>query len=268
MQRNLMTRALALSFSALAFAAASSAQAHFQVLYPSAHLLDEPAKVELRLVFGHPLDNGHVMEMGEPVDFFVAFRGQRTDLKGALEPITWKGPENQARGYRVSHQVTRNGDYIFALVPAPYYEATEDAFIQQITKTYLNKGGMPTDWNEPLGLPAEIVPMNMPTQVLAGGTFTGQVLTEGKPAAGIECEVEFINTEVDIANNAFGQGTLVEPPSMPIVTFTDANGFFTFGIPRPGIWGFACLGAGPETEYEGKELSQDAVLWVQAIELK
>ncbi|MBK1636979.1 nickel transporter, partial [Rhodovulum adriaticum] len=43
---------------------------------------------------------------------------------------------------------------------------------------------------------------------------------------------------------------------------------FTFGIPRAGHWGFAALGSGPETEHQGKELSQDAVIWIKAYELK
>ncbi|WP_200347347.1 peptidoglycan-binding domain-containing protein, partial [Halochromatium glycolicum] len=45
------------------------------------------------------------------------------------------------------------------------------------------------------------------------------------------------------------------------------NGVFTFGIPRPGIWGFACLGSGPDKEHKGKELSQDAVLWINVSSL-
>jgi cobalt/nickel transport protein len=52
------------------------------------------------------------------------------------------------------------------------------------------------------------------------------------------------------------------------VAVTDADGRFTFGIPRAGFWGFAALGSGPETEHEGKELSQDAVLWVRAFALE
>jgi cobalt/nickel transport protein len=48
----------------------------------------------------------------------------------------------------------------------------------------------------------------------------------------------------------------------------DVNGQFTFGIPRAGWWGFCALGVGPDTEHNGKELSQDAVIWVQARDMK
>ena len=60
-------------------------------------------------------------------------------------------------------------------------------------------------------------------------------------------------------------------PAMPggtLVAITDGDGRFTFGIPRSGFWGFAALGSGPDTEHEGKALSQDAVLWVRAYDLQ
>lgn len=44
----------------------------------------------------------------------------------------------------------------------------------------------------------------------------------------------------------------------------DSQGVFNFAIPKAGWWGFAALGVGPDDSYEGKELSQDAVIWVQA----
>jgi len=38
-------------------------------------------------------------------------------------------------------------------------------------------------------------------------------------------------------------------------------------MPKAGWWGFAALGAGPDKEFEGRELSQDAVIWVQATKM-
>ncbi len=47
--------------------------------------------------------------------------------------------------------VTRSlGDYTFVLRPAPYYEKSEDKYIQQITKTMVNIGGLPGEWDKPL----------------------------------------------------------------------------------------------------------------------
>lgn len=257
-----MKTSIALIASA-ATLSASIAQAHFQLLYTPEVMLESPAEIGLKLVFGHPMENGHAMDMGEPVEFFVQFKDQKTDLKPTLEPITWKGAHNEAKAFATSYKVRRNGDYIFVLTPAPYYEEGEDIYIQQITKSYLNKGAMPTNWNEPLGLPTEIVPLNKPYQIFAGGTFSGQLLSEGKPVPGAECEIEYINTDIDMTGNAFGK-TKSAAPTSAIVAITDNNGLFTFGIPTPGVWGFACLGSGPAKEHQGKELSQDAVIWINA----
>jgi len=251
--------------AALAVSAAS--HAHFQLLYTPTSQLEKPTTVDMKLVFGHPMENGHVMDMGAPEEFFVMFKDKKTDLLSKLKKITWTGPDNQADAYQVDYKVTRNGDYAFALVPAPYYEAGEGVYIQQITKRYINKGAMPTGWDKPLGLKTEIVPKNKPYQVFAGSTFTGQVLSEGKPAAGVECEIEWINTKIDSKANAFAKENFSATPASAIVAVTDDNGMFTFGIPKAGKWGFACLGSGPDTEYKGKELSQDAVLWIEAQDL-
>ncbi|WED24682.1 DUF4198 domain-containing protein [Vibrio sp. JC009] len=257
--------ALLAGTAALTLSAAS--QAHFQLMYTPTSQLEKPTTIDMKLVFGHPMENGHTMNMGMPEEFFVMFKDKKTDLLKDLKAIKWKGHDNVADAYEVEYKVKRNGDYIFGLVPAPYYEGGEDIYIQQITKRFINKGGLPTGWEAPLGLKTEIVPKNKPYQVFAGSTFTGQLLSEGKPAAGVECEIEFINTEVDSKVNSFGKGTFRDAPGSAIVAITDDAGMFTFGIPKAGKWGFACLGSGPDTEYKGKELSQDAVLWIEAQDL-
>ncbi|WPL18744.1 Nickel uptake substrate-specific transmembrane region [Thiorhodovibrio winogradskyi] len=253
-----------LTATAAATLSTGVAQAHFQLLYTPEVMLEQPGNINFKLVFGHPMENGHVMDMGEPEDFFVIFKGEKTDLMGSLKPITWKGGHNEAKAYEASYKVRRNGDYSFVLVPAPYYEESEDVYIQQITKAIINKGGMPTGWNKPLGLKTEIIPLNKPYQVYAGGTFSGQLLRDGKPVPGVECEIEYINTEIDMAANASSAESKGDVPATAVVAITDADGEFTFGIPGPGVWGFACLGSGPDNEHEGKELSQDAVLWINA----
>jgi cobalt/nickel transport protein len=57
-------------------------------------------------------------------------------------------------------------------------------------------------------------------------------------------------------------------PGGAVVAISDEDGYFTFGIPRAGFWGFAALGSGPVKEHEGKELSQDAVIWVRAYDVE
>lgn len=243
---------------------AGAAHAHFQLLYTPEVNLDNPKTVPVKLIFWHPMENGHVMNMEQPEQFFYIFKGEKVDLSKTLKPIVFSGKDNQAKAFEADVNIRRNGDYIFVLQPAPYYEKNEDAYIQQITKSYVNKGGIPSGWEKAVGLPTEIVPFNKPTNVLVGSTFTAQVLTEGKPAAGVEIEIEYLAAPPDVKANRPSSKKSAAAKGGALVAVTDANGVFTFGIPKEGFWGFAALGSGPQKEYQGKELSQDAVIWIRA----
>ena len=258
-------------FSAIAvaaFLAAGSAQAHFQLLYTPEVNLEAPAEIGMKLIFWHPMENGHAMDMGTPEQFFYAFKDTKVDLLGGLKPVTFHAAHNDAKAFETKVSIKRNGDYVFALVPAPYYEKSEDIYIQQIAKTYLNKGGIPTGWEAPLGLKTEILPLNKPNNIIAGSTFSGVLLSEGKPVPGAEIEIEYIAAEPDMAKNAPGAVSASPLPGGAVVAITDERGVFTFGIPKAGFWGFAALGAGPDKTFQGKELSQDAVIWIRAYDFK
>jgi len=261
-------RGLVAATAAAAAFATTPAEAHFQLVYTPDVVLEKAATLPMRLIFWHPMENGHVMDMGQPEEFYFMLKGKKTDLKKSLKSITYKGASNSAAAYAADVKVKRNGDYIFVLKPAPYYEKSEDIYIQQITKSMVNKGEMPTDWNEPVGLPTEIVPLNKPYNVMTGSTFSGVVLSEGKPVAGAEIEIEYMSSEPNLKANATTKPTVSPVAGGALVAMTDANGVFTFGIPKAGHWGFAALGSGPAKEYKGKELSQDAVLWIKASDLK
>lgn len=100
--------------------------------------------------------------------------------------------------------------------------------------------------------------------------FRGVVKSEGKPVPFAEVEVEYMNHRPDLKKNAFERKGAVSAPHDAFVTLTikaDANGTFAFAMPKEGWWGFAALGVGPDTEFKGKELSQDAVIWVQAAKM-
>ncbi|NVK19435.1 MAG: DUF4198 domain-containing protein [Methylocystaceae bacterium] len=248
--------------------AASAANAHFQLVYTPDSNIEKPAELPLKLVFGHPMENGHTMDMDKPLEFYSVFKGKKTDLLDTLKPITFTGTSNSGKAYEGSIKIKRNGDYGVVLVPSPYMEKSEDIYIQQITKVILNKGTAPTDWNEPMGLKTEILPLNKPYGAIVGSTFSGVVLKEGKPAAGVEIEIEHMTAEPDMTANKPSSDASATHPGGTIVAISDQNGQFSFGIPKAGYWGFAALGSGPDTEFNGKELSQDAVLWIQAFDLK
>jgi len=259
---NMMTAALALTL------VPGLAKAHFQLSYTEQSIIERPGDVPVKLIFWHPFENGHVMDMGEPLEFYAIHRGEKIDLKETLTRTVFHGAANEAVAYDASVPVKRSGDYVLVTVPVPYYEGSEDIYIQQITKAYLNRNQMPTDWAEPQGLKAEIVPKIKPYNVVTGSSFTGRVLSDGQPVAGAEIEVEYMAAEPDMATSRPKPATVGPMPGGALVAITDDNGYFTFAVPRAGYWGFAALGVGPDTEYEGKELSQDAVIWIRAFDLK
>jgi cobalt/nickel transport protein len=244
-----------------------SAQAHFQLIHTPEVNPAKPGDLPLGLIFWHPFENGHAMDMGPLLELYAVHRGERIDLMDTVQPMTFQGASNTAQAYRATLPVKRSGDYVMVAVPSPYLEPSEDIYIQQITKSYVNLNELPTDWTEPQGLKTEIRPLNKPTNVLAGSTFTGQVLSEGKPVAGAEIEIEYMAAEPAAGEDKAGTPVVAPPPGGAVVALTDDNGYFTFGVPKAGFWGFAALGTGPDKEFEGKELSQDAVLWIRAHDL-
>ncbi len=89
------------------------------------------------------------------------------------------------------------------------------------------------------------------------------------PGAGAEIEIEYMNHKPLLDKNAFAAA--VEAPQDAFVLqtiFADANGVFTFGIPRAGWWGFAALDVDPDYTYKDKKCSRDAVIWIKAVDMK
>ncbi|MDC0738287.1 DUF4198 domain-containing protein [Cognatishimia sp. SS12] len=254
--------------AAVAIAMPMLASAHFLMEYTEDTVIERPGDVPVKLVFWHPHEAGHVMTLERPEAFFVIHNGAKTDLMETLQETTFDGPSNSAKAFIGAVPVKRSGDYVVVTVPAPYYEDSEDIYIQQITKTYLNRNGLPTDWDQPQGLATEILPLNKPYNVIAGSSFTGRVLSDGKPVAGAEIEIEYMAAEPDLPGTGAKPATVSPMPGGAIVAISDDNGYFSFGVPKAGYWGFAALGVGPATEHNGKELSQDAVIWIRAWDLE
>ena len=260
---------LAISLALSLFA--SAAQAHFQMVYTPDLLRERGGLINVKLPFTHPADSGYVMTVEPPEQLYVLKKGKWPDRFSVPDASTWTSAENTGDAYEVDATLRGLGDHIFVMQMAPYFEASEDAYIQQIVKTIVNVGTLPSGWNEDLGLAAEIVPLTKPYGILAGGSFTGVVKSNGQPVPFAEIEVEYVNYNPDMKNNRFSATANVNLPSDLFITMTiyaDANGTFTFGIPKAGQWGFAALGVGEKTEFKGKELSQDAVIWVQAHDFK
>lgn len=244
------------------------AQAHFQTLYTPDLTVSGPVELPLKAIFWHPFIDGPNVDMPRPLKAFAINRGERIDLLETLEEIEFEGPESAGLAYDLTLPITRAGDYVAVVVGDIYFDESSNLYVQQFTKTIINSSGLPSDWNRAVGLPAEIVPMTKPYNVMAGSTFTGRLISDGEALPNYEIEIVYLSAEPDMETNVAGASTAQAPEGGTLVATTDANGVFTVGLPRAGFWGFGALGAGPEYRHEdGTYMSQDAILWVQAVDL-
>jgi cobalt/nickel transport protein len=237
------------------------AAAHFQELIPSTEIVDAETarKVTLELTFTHPMERGPAMAMGEPAAFGVLAADHRQDLKDSLEAVEVDGKA----AYKAAFQVPGPGDYVFFVEPAPYWEPAEGVMIVHYTKTIVDAYGAGEGWDRMVGLPVEIEPLTRPYGLWTGNLFTGIVKKGGEPVPFAEVEVEWRN-----------DGS-VQPPADPFVTQvlkSDANGVFSYAMPRAGWWGFAALieGDQPMLSPEGKSVpvEQGALIWVRARDMQ
>ncbi len=253
----------------------SSAFAHFQMIYTPDAAMNKGGKIPLALVFTHPFEAGHTMDMGKPEQFFVVrSRGENTpkkiNLLDTLKPMTWTSLTNSGAAWETKYSA-RGGDHVFCLIPDPYWEEGDGFYIKQNTKVMVNVGGEPGAWMEPVGLPTEIVPLSKPYDRWTGNVFQGRVLLNGVPVPNAEIEIEYLNHKPLLDKKAFAKDANVVAPQDAFVLqtiFADQNGVFTFGIPKSGWWGFAALDLDPEYKHKGKKCSRDAVIWIKALDMK
>lgn len=246
------------------------ALAHFGTITPSDDIVaqDDAKTLNLQVKFIHPMER-HYMEMAKPKQFGVMHDGKKTDLLNTLKAVKGKSPDQTESFtfWTTDYNIRRPGDYIFYVKPTPYWEPAEDLFIVHYTKVCINAFGLEKGWDEPVGLETEIIPLTRPYGLWTGNLFTGQVLLEGKPVPFAEVEIEYLN-------ESRGNISVVIPPSDPYVTQVvkaDANGVFSYAMPRAGWWGFSALSeANWKLKHEGKEKGVEigAVYWIHTRDMK
>ncbi len=247
--------------AALSAGWAAEAWAHFLVLQPSADVIESGGRtVELAMLFTHPMEQGPVMEMAEPRQFGVMVDGKKKDLKGLLRPGKLEGKTVYSAKVQLGHP----GDHVFYVEPAPYWEASEGKWIVHYTKVVVDFMGAETGWDQMVGLPVEIEPLVRPYGLWTGNTFRGIVRRNGKPVPFATVEVEYNN-----------EGSRVGIPNDALVTQvvkTDANGVFSYTMPRAGWWGFAALVDGDEKMPgpDGKQADVElgGLLWVKTVDMR
>ncbi|MBK5932013.1 DUF4198 domain-containing protein [Halochromatium salexigens] len=237
-----------------------AAQAHFLELIPSTEILtaETGPALTLALSFTHPMERGPAMAMDTPARFGVLTAEGREDLSPRLQAVERDGQ----RAYSAEYRVSEPGDYLFFVEPAPYWEPAEGVMIVHYTKTVVDAFGAEEGWDRMVGFPVEIEPLVRPYGLWAGNLFTGVVTRDGEP-------VPFATVEVEWRNDGS-----VEPPAAAFVTQVlkaDANGVFSYAMPRAGWWGFAALleGEAPMTNPDGESVpvEQGALIWVHAREM-
>lgn len=240
--------------SALVLAFAVSAKAHFMVIGPSADIVDDVSKpLDIKLIFTHPAENGPAMEMASPVQFGVLASGGKEDLLKTLKAVKVQG----ATAYETRYNVKKPGDYVFYVEPAPYWEPAENKYITHYAKVVVDALGEEEGWDAMVGFPVEIEPLVRPYGLWAGNCFRGVVRRDGKP-------VPFATVEVERLNDRPGE----KVPSGPFVTQVikaDAQGVFTYVMPKAGWWGFAALVDGAPSQKDGKPVGVElgGLIWVK-----
>ena len=234
---------------------AGVSQAHFGLILPDKSMVmqgDNP-NLEMTLAFCHPFEqNG--MDMARPKQFGVKAGMDKTDLLNTLQETKVLDKE----AWKTTYTLKKPGIYAFYVDPAPYWEPAENKYIIHQTKTYVAAFGAEGGWDEEVGLKAEIVPLSRPYGLYAGNVFRGVVKFKGKPAAGVDVEVELWNPDKKvIAPNEYFYTQVVK---------TDKNGVFIFAVPKAGWWGFSAINLEKKAmEHEGKKVDAEygAVMWVQ-----
>lgn len=268
----------------------SMAYAHFQMIYYPEGVATS-SKLPLKLLFTHPFLAGHTMNMGadadgkakKPLKFGVMTQKGEADpevedLLPTLKEMEFTSLENKGIGFETEFRARGMGDFVFFCDPGPYYEASEEAYIQQITKVIINKGGLMTCCFEDVpGLPVQIKPLVRPYALWTGNVFRGVVQrwdeakNEYVPVPHAEIEVEYANHDIDMEKNAFEKEPKATAPNDAVEVQTilaNKDGEFSYAVPKAGWWGFAALGAGGDLQYKGRELSLDAVIWTYAYDMK
>ena len=232
---------------------ASCLSAHFGVVMPSDSSVGEDnAKMQITYKFSHPFEQ-NMMNLEMPNEIGV-FNGEEK-IAFSQNLTAKKDGENQY--FTANFEAKEPKIYQFYMDPKPYFEPSEDCFIRHLTKSVVDAYGYNEDWDKPIGLKAEIIPLTRPYGLYTGNEFRAKVLYKGAVLKNAVVEVEYENTAG------------LKAPSEDHITQevkTDENGIFSFVMPKAGWWGFAALSEDDEKiSRDGKEYPVEigAVIWVQ-----
>ena len=257
---------------------ATSAFAHFEVLFTPEVEFESGNEVKISSFFSHPFDGAPMMNQGMDrngnarglKEVFVIHKGQKTDLSAHTRTLEWTARGSKGQGAEITlagANFRAGGDYGVVVVGNPYWEERENLYIQQIAKLFINKGGFDTDWqNRIVEGHTEIIPLQNPYNVTRGQIFRGKVVdNEGNPVPNVVVEAQVLNYAVNQTRAVFGAGKprTNDDKRGENTLVTDANGVFAFVPQVAGFWGFVALFSGSDEEYNGEKLEQSALIWIK-----
>ncbi|MGD9819019.1 MAG: DUF4198 domain-containing protein, partial [Desulfomonilaceae bacterium] len=112
--------AIFVMFFLLSFFSGLPCQAHFAMIIPSSDVVGASDKKDLDLMiqFTHPFKGGPLMHMDKPEKFGVVVGDKVEDLTDVLIEKKKDGKSI----WETSYKLARPADYIFFMVPKPYWE--------------------------------------------------------------------------------------------------------------------------------------------------
>jgi cobalt/nickel transport protein len=242
--------------------AASTARAHFPMLFPATPSGQREQAVSVIFQWGHPFEH-QLFDAPKPESAAVFDpEGKRIDLSKSLEKVEVAGDGGKkVTAWKCSFTPQRRGDYTLVFIAAPIWMGEEEFFFQDTVKVVYHVQTQ-NGWDKPAAMAFELVPLTRPYGLQPGMVFQAQALLEGKPLAGALVEVE--------RYNAAPPKDLPADEHITRQVKTDPNGVLTCTLAEAGWWCVAAERDGGKREHEGKlyPVRQRATFWVHVDETK
>lgn len=177
---------------------------------------------------------------------------ERRDLLGDMEELRYL----DKKSWGVNVALEKPGLYQFLLEAKPFWDTESGMFKEHSAKVLVPVLGEYRGWDIPGGQNFEIIPLTRPFGLTEPCLFKAQALLSGKPAPDINVRMGWIN-DARINFPSVWQHSLEAK--------TDANGYFSFILTRPGWWYCEASVAGkplkgPDGEMKPSEMA--AILWM------
>lgn len=189
--------------------------------------------------------------------------GKRTDMSSLAVPAEYTVKKGKGACYRIPLSrklISRAGDYVFIVKHIPHWKKYLGFYICKVSKFYINRGGLVTDWpNRLLEDAPEIIPLSPPSSVYEGTLFRAYVVDDtGKSIAHARIHAEFLNYKTGESSLDITAPTLSHRDMGDAVLFSDSSGAFSFVPPVEGVWTFTLVDGDSGMMINGKKLRYDS----------